>query len=270
MKEKDLKQVVKEKYGNIASQSNLLNPVSCCGTSGCCDDLEFSMIGDEYLQVAGHNPEADFGLGCGIPTEFAGIKSGDSVLDLGSGAGNDCFVARSIVGEEGKVTGLDFTKEMIVKARQNLAKTAYNNIEFIQGDIEDMPLPENTFDVVISNCVLNLVPDKGNAFAEIYRVLKSKGRFCISDVVLVGELPKKVIHATEMYAGCVAGASQKSEYIKLIQKTGFSNIEIHKEKIIPVPDHVLLKYISKEEFEEFKNQGTGIFSITVSATKEDF
>lgn len=267
MTEKDLKKVVKEKYGTIASQSVLLNRSSCCGTSGCCGEPEFSMIGDEYIQIAGHNPDADLGLGCGLPTEFAGIKNGDSVLDLGSGAGNDCFVARSIVGEDGKVTGLDFTKEMIVKANQNLAKTGYTNIDFLLGDIENIPFSDNTFDVVISNCVLNLVPDKERAFAEIFRVLKPNGHFCISDVVLAGHLPEEVKQAAEMYAGCVAGASQKSDYIELIQHTGFSHIDIHKEKIISLPDNLLLKYISNEEFKAFKEQGTGIFSITVSAKK---
>lgn len=267
MKEKDLKQTVKEKYGNIASQSSLLNSSSCCSTSGCCDELEFSMIGDEYLQIAGHNPDADFGLGCGIPTEFAGIKNGDSVLDLGSGAGNDCFVARSIVGEYGKVTGLDFTEEMIHKAKLNVEKTGFTNIEFILGDIENMPLPESNYDVIISNCVLNLVPDKEKAFSEIYRVLKPGGHFCISDVVLSGKLPDKVKSAAEMYAGCVAGASQKPDYLKLIQETGFSQIKIHKEKLISVPDNVLLKYISTEELNDLKSKGNGIFSITVSAVK---
>lgn len=268
MKEKDLKQVVKEKYGTIASQSALLQQQGCCGSSGCCGDFDFSMIGDEYNGVEGYQTEADLGLGCGLPTQFAGIKTGDSVLDLGSGAGNDCFVARSIVGEKGKVTGLDFTEEMIRKAKLNAGKTGFNNIEFIFGDIENMPLSENTYDVVLSNCVLNLVPDKQKAFSEIYRVLKPGGHFCISDVVLSGELPEKVKSAAELYAGCVAGASQKTDYLKLIQNTGFSQVNIHKEKIISIPDNVLLKYIPAEELNELKSKGTGIFSITVSAAKQ--
>lgn len=267
MNEKELKQIVKEKYGMIAAQSSLLKQTSCCNTTGCCDELEYSMIDDEYIQIAGYNPDADLGLGCGIPTAFAAIKPGDSVLDLGSGAGNDCFVARSIVGENGKVTGIDFTEEMIAKARQNLAKTGYTNIAFVQGDIENMPLPDNSFDVIISNCVLNLVPDKEKAFAQMYRVLKPGGHFCVSDVVLTGQLPDKVKQAAELYAGCVSGAMQKQDYIRLIGEAGFSNIEIHKEKATPVPDDVLLKYISKDESDEFKRVGTGIFSITVSASK---
>jgi arsenite methyltransferase len=157
------------------------------------------------------------------------------VLDLGSGAGNDCFVARTLVGETGKVTGLDFTEEMIQKARQNLAKTGFKNIEFIQGDIEEMPLPDSTFDVVISNCVLNLVPDKQKAFSEIFRVLKPGGHFCISDVVTSGELPEGLKEAAEMYAGCVSGATEKQEYLKIIEKQGFSQVEIQKENQLLFP-----------------------------------
>lgn len=267
MIDKDIKRIVKDKYGAIASQSVLLNRSSCCGTSDCCGDPEFSMIGDEYLHIAGHNPDADLGLGCGLPTEFAGIKKGDSVLDLGSGAGNDCFIARTMVGKNGKVTGLDFTREMIVKANQNLAKTGFTNIDFLFGDIENIPLPDNTCDVVISNCVLNLVPDKKRAFNEIYRVLKPKGHFCISDVVLEGNLPEKVKQAAEMYAGCVAGALQKSDYIEIIQLAGFSNLNIHKEKTITVPENLLLKYLSIKEIELFKDLNNKILSITVSANK---
>ncbi|MBN2635100.1 MAG: arsenite methyltransferase [Prolixibacteraceae bacterium] len=267
MKAEDLKLVVKEKYGSIASQSVLLNQSSCCGTSGCCGDDGIVMIGDEYTGLEGHQPDADLGLGCGIPTEFAGIKPGDSVLDLGSGAGNDCFIARSIVGDTGKVTGLDFTPEMIRKTKENVAKTGFKNIEFILGDIENMPLSANSFDVVISNCVLNLVPDKQKAFSEIYRVLKPGGHFCISDVVLVGELPEKVKQTAVLYAGCVSGAEQKQDYIGIIEETGFKNIQIHKKKSITVPDHILLNYISDDELQKLKSKGTGIFSITVSAVK---
>ncbi len=268
MKAEDLKLVVKEKYGAIAGQSSLLEqPRGCCGTSGCCGELEFSMIGDEYTNVAGYNPDADLGLGCGLPTEFAGIKPGDSVLDLGSGAGNDCFVARTLVGETGNVTGLDFTGEMVQKAKQNLTKTGFTNIEFIQGDIEEMPLPGSAFDVVISNCVLNLVPDKQKAFSEIYRVLKPGGRFCISDVVISGTLPEGLKEAAEMYAGCVSGATEKKEYLKIIEKQGFAQIEIRKEKPIIIPENVLANYLNETELNQFKNSAAGIYSITVTAKK---
>jgi arsenite methyltransferase len=267
MKAEDLKLVVKEKYGEIASQSVLIKQPGCCGTDSCCGDLEISMIGDEYNNVKGHNPEADLGLGCGIPTQFAEIKPGDSVLDLGSGAGNDCFVARQLVGETGKVTGIDFTDEMIEKANINLAKSGFTNIKFVKGDIEEMPLPENSFDVVISNCVLNLVPDKQRAFFEVFRVLKTGGHFCISDVVLSGELPDGLKESAAMYAGCVAGALQKEDYLGIIENQGFSKIQIHKERKIEVPDHVLSAYISENQLVWFKESGAGIYSITVSAKK---
>lgn len=268
MKAEDLKLVVKEKYGAIASQSILLNQSSCCGpSSNCCGELGISMIGDEYKNIKGHHADADLGLGCGIPTQFAEIKSGDHVLDLGSGAGNDCFVARSIVGETGKVTGLDFTESMIVKANQNNQKLGYSNVEFVQGDIEDMPLPDNSVDVIVSNCVLNLVPDKNKAFSQIMRVLKEGGHFCVSDVVINGQLPEKLRKDAEMYAGCVAGAIEKEKYRGIIEMQGFTNITVHKLRAIPIPTKVLENYLSKEEITEFQNSDLGLFSITVSGYK---
>lgn len=156
----NIKELVKKKYGAIANRDIQMAPLSCCGSSGCCSGLEFSMIGDEYQNVEGYNPDADLGLGCGIPTQFAGIKKGDHLLDLGSGAGNDCFVARAIVGDTGKVTGLDFSDAMVHRAVENAQKLGYSNIVFVKGDIEEMPFPDSTFDVIVSNCVLNLVPDK--------------------------------------------------------------------------------------------------------------
>ena len=267
MKAEDLKLIVKEKYGVIATQSILMNQSSCCNTSNCCGDLEFSMIGDEYKNIKGHHADADLGLGCGIPTQFAEIKSGDHVLDLGSGAGNDCFVARSIVGETGKVTGLDFTESMIVKANQNNQKLGYSNVEFVQGDIEDMPFPDNSFNVIVSNCVLNLVPDKNKAFAQMFRVLKPGGHFCVSDVVINGVLPEKLRQDAEMYAGCVAGAIEKDKYLEVIEIHGFRNVIVHKLRAIPIPARVLENYLSKEEITELQNSETGIFSITVSGYK---
>ena len=264
----DLKLVVKEKYGEIAKQSLLMNQTSCCGPSSCCGELEFSMIGDEYQNVKGYNPDADLGLGCGIPTQFAAINEGDYVLDLGSGAGNDCFVARAIVGETGKVTGLDFTDTMITKAEENNNKLGYTNVEFVKGDIEEMPLSDNSFDVVVSNCVLNLVPDKHKAFAQIMRVLKSGGHFCVSDVVIKGELPKKLRKDAEMYAGCVSGAIDMKEYLEIIDEQGFKNVIVHKQKEIAIPEKVLENYLSKQEIEGFRNGETGIFSITVSGDKQ--
>jgi ubiquinone/menaquinone biosynthesis C-methylase UbiE len=268
MKAEDLKMIVMEKYGQIAGNSNQLTNSSCCGSSGCCGDLEISMIGDEYQNIEGHNPEADLGLGCGIPTQFADIKKGDHVLDLGSGAGNDCFVARAIVGETGKVTGIDFTDAMITRAIENNNKTGFTNVEFVKGDIEEMPLPDNAFDVVVSNCVLNLVPDKVKAFSEIYRVLKPEGHFCVSDVVIKGTLPENLKKDAEMYAGCVSGAVEMDKYIEIINKQGFTSLQIHKQKEIIIPEEILFKYLSIEDAKGFRNGGTGIFSITVTAFKE--
>jgi len=267
MKAEDLKLVVKKKYGEVASKSSLLNASSCCDDDSCCSNIDYSSFNDDYSNLQGYNSDADLNLGCGLPTEFAGIKLGDSVLDLGSGAGNDCFVARSIVGESGKITGLDFTDEMLDKANKNLEKTGFSNVDFVKGDIENIPLPANSFDVVISNCVLNLVPDKQKAFAEILRVLKRNGHFCISDVVLSGALPVGIKDAAEMYAGCVSGALQKEKYLKIVKETGFSKIQIHKEKKIVVPDNILAAYLSEKELNEFKKTEVGIFSITLTANK---
>jgi len=268
MKADDLKLIVKEKYGEIASQSKAQNQSSCCGSTCGCSDSTYTIFSDAYEKLEGYNPDADLGLGCGLPTEFAGIKKGDSVLDLGSGAGNDCFVARALVGSEGKVTGLDFTDAMLEKARANAAKLKYTNIEFVKGDIEDMPLLADSFNVVISNCVLNLVPDKTKAFSEIFRVLKPGGHFCISDVVLSGELPESLRNEAVMYAGCVAGAQQKDEYISTIKNSGFSEVQIHKEKQIDLPDEILLRYLTAEDLSQYKTSKTGIFSITVTGVKK--
>ena len=268
MNNNELKNIVKEKYGEIANQSKTENETSCCGVgSTCCSGVDYTIFSENYTQLQGYNSEADLGLGCGIPTEFALIKKGDTVVDLGSGAGNDCFVARALVGESGKVIGIDFTETMIEKARENAEKLAFNNVEFRYGDIEKIPMTANKADVVISNCVLNLVPDKKKAFSEIYRILRQGGHFSISDVVLDGVLPQKIEQAAEMYASCVSGAIQKHEYLDIIKNCGFKNISVQKEKKIQIPDEIMLNYISENELEDFKNQNIGIFSITVYAEK---
>jgi SAM-dependent methyltransferase len=265
--EKDLKNIVKEKYSIIANQSKSQNETSCCGGTDCCSSIDYTIFSESYSKEEGYVEDADLGLGCGLPTAFATINKGDSVLDLGSGAGNDCFVARAIVGDSGKVTGIDFTDEMLKKAESNNSKLAYKNVEFIKGDIEEMPLADNDFDVIISNCVLNLVPDKEKAFSEIYRVLKDGGHFCVSDVVLRGKLPDKLKADAEMYAGCVSGAIDKNEYIKTIEESGFKKIEIHKEKEIEIPNTILLNYMNLDELRQMKRDKIGIFSITVTAYK---
>jgi arsenite methyltransferase len=264
----EIKNVVREKYAAIASQSKEQNQTSCCGATGCCDSTDvYSIMADDYAKVAGYNPDADLGLGCGLPTEFAKIKEGDTVIDLGSGAGNDAFVARKLTGESGKVIGIDFTESMIDLARANAEKLGLNNIEFRQGDIEDMPVTSNKADVIVSNCVLNLVPNKHKVFSEIFRVLRPGGHFSISDIVLEGELPAKWKEVAELYAGCVSGAIQKSEYLGIIEESGFKKISVQKDKAIIIPDEILANYLSAEEIAEYKNSGTTITSITVYAEK---
>src|SRR6201995_5204624 len=214
-----LKEMVRQKYSEIALHDKDDNQASCCGAS-CCSIETANIMTDDYSSLEGYNPDADLGLGCGLPTQFAQIKAGDTVIDLGSGAGNDAFIARKETGETGRVIGIDFTPAMIDKARANVDKLGYNNVEFRQGDIERMPVTANVANVIVSNCVLNLVPNKHGVFQEIYRVLKPGGHFSISDIVLVGELPSKIREAAEMYAGCVAGAIQKEEYLGFIEAIG--------------------------------------------------
>jgi SAM-dependent methyltransferase len=267
MKAEDLKLIVKEKYGEIASQSKLQNQSSCCGSSCGCGDSTYAIFSDDYSKLKGYNPDADLGLGCGIPTEFARIRQGDTVIDLGSGAGNDCFVARSLTGESGMVIGIDMTEAMIEKARINAAKIGFANVEFRLGDIENMPVNHGSADVIISNCVLNLVPDKVKAFSEIFRVMKPGGHLSVSDVVLYGLLPWQIREAAEMYTGCVSGAIQKDDYLQIIKDAGLMNIQVQKEKAITIPDEILLQYLNPDQLSEFKKSGAGIFSITVYAEK---
>ena len=262
----DIKELVRQKYSEIALQDKETNASSCCGAGGCSTEV-YNIMADDYTQIEGYNPDADLGLGCGLPTQFARIKEGDVVIDLGSGAGNDAFIARNETGKTGKVLGVDFTPAMIEKARQNNEVRGFNNVEFRQGDIEKMPVTANTADVIVSNCVLNLVPNKDGVIKEIYRVLKLGGHFSISDIVLEGELPKQIREAAEMYAGCVAGAIQKQVYLELIESNGFKNITVQKDKAIIIPDDILSNYLSEKQIETFKQSGTGIRSITVYAEK---
>lgn len=264
----NIKQTVRAKYAEIAQQDRADNAASCCGSGGCSTEV-YNIMTDDYAGLEGHVAEADLGLGCGLPTQFAGIKPGDTVLDLGSGAGNDCFVARHETGPDGRVIGVDFTPEMIAKARANAMKMGFANVEFREGDIEQLPLSDAMVDVVVSNCVLNLVPDKKKAFSEILRILKPGGHFSISDVVLQGELPTNLQQAAEMYAGCVSGALQESDYLGIIHQLGFGEVTVQKRKAITVPDDILANFLNAEELAAFKASGTGIFSITVSAMKPE-
>ena len=264
--EQELKEIVREKYSKIALQEKDVNAASCCGATTPSNKI-YNIMMDDYTEIDGYASDADLGLGCGLPTAFAHIKKGDTVIDLGSGAGNDCFVARHETGAEGKVIGIDFTEAMITKARENAGKLGYNNVEFRFGDIEAMPVVDSTADVVVSNCVLNLVPNKQAVIKDIFRVLKPGGHFSISDIVLVGELPDALRKDAEMYAGCVAGAVQKGDYLGLVEQQGFENITIQKEKTITIPNDILEKYLTTEQMDSFQNGNTGIFSITVFAEK---
>ena len=264
--ELELKEIVKAKYSEIALQDKETNMSSCCGAGGCSTEV-YNIMSDDYTKMEGYVADADLGLGCGLPTEFAKIKEGDTVIDLGSGAGNDCFIARRSTGVKGKVIGVDFTPAMINKARINADKMGYNNVEFRQGDIENMPIGNDVADVVVSNCVLNLVPNKHAVLTDIYRVLKPGGHFSISDVVLVGALPEGLRKDAEMYAGCVSGAIQKQVYMELIEACGFKNIVLQKEKPIVIPNDILQNFLSASEISKFNQSDLGIYSVTVYAEK---
>ena len=263
----EIKLVVKNKYAEIAKSSE---DDGCCGPTSCCspNKNDYTVFQDDYTKLKGYVADADLGLGCGLPTEYAGIKKGDTVVDLGSGAGNDVFIARAIVGDEGKVTGIDMTEEMIDKANKNKSKLCYTNVEFKLGDIEDMPIENDYADVIVSNCVLNLVPDKKKAFSEIYRILKSGAHFCVSDVVIQGEMTEELKKSAELYAGCVSGALDQNDYLNIIREAGFTNIEIKKTKKIDLPDELLQEYLTEQGLIEYKENLEGIFSITVVGYKK--
>jgi len=262
----EIKAMVRSKYEQIALQDPSLNAASCCGATDSSTEV-YNIMSENYETLDGYKAQADLGLGCGIPTEFAAIKDGQTVLDLGSGAGNDCFVARNSVGTKGKVIGVDFSTAMLQRARENADILEFNNVEFREGDIEKLPVTDQSIDVVLSNCVLNLVPNKEAVFAEIFRVLKPGGHFSISDVVLKGVLPEVLQKDAEMYAGCVSGAIQQAEYLKAIEKAGFEKITIGKQKPIYLPDDILNKYLNTEELQSFRKGDSGILSITVKAEK---
>lgn len=258
-----IKDAIKKAYTNVVNSG-----LGCGCNPSCCESPNQDWtLSESYHNVKGYEKDADFGLGCGIPTEHAKLKKGSTVLDLGSGAGNDVFIARSIVGDMGYVIGIDMTKAMIEKANKNKQKLGYENVEFIHGEIENLPVQEESIDVVISNCVLNLVPDKSQAYSEVYRVLKPKAHFSMSDIVLDGKLPDGILQAAEMYAGCISGAMQKKEYIEIISKAGFKNITITKERAINIPDDIMLKYISEDELNKFKKSNNAIISLGVYAEK---
>lgn len=264
-----LKQIVREKYSGIAGQSREENASGCCGSACGCVTIDEAVMAEDYTNLEGYVADADLGLGCGLPTEFAEIKSGDVVVDLGSGAGNDAFVARSVTGADGKVIGVDFTEKMIIKAQANAEKLGYHNVEFRYGDIENLPINENIADVVVSNCVLNLVPDKAKAFAETFRILKPGGHFSVSDIVLKGDLPEGLRTSAEMYAGCVSGAIQKDDYLNIVEAAGFTALKLQKERKITIPDEILSVYLNTQELEKNKTGELGVYSITLYGEKPE-
>jgi ubiquinone/menaquinone biosynthesis C-methylase UbiE len=266
-KNEAIKESVKEKYSEIAQQSKTSNESSCCGATSSCGEPDYTIFSDDYSDQEGYVEEADLGLGCGIPTEGATVREGDTVLDLGSGAGNDCFVARRMTGAKGRVIGIDFSEEMVAKAKSNAEMMGYGSVEFHVGDIESMPLEKNSVDVILSNCVLNLVPDKQKAFKEMFRVLKPGAHFSISDVVIQGELPEGLKEDAAMYAGCVSGALQEEAYLGGIEKAGFCRVEVVKRKAIELPEEILSQYLGESEMERFRSGEVGIHSITVRGVK---
>lgn len=264
----ELKQLVKEQYSLLALNSDSLKNACCCGTKpNAASKKVFTIMSEDYSSLRGYEPDADLGVGCGIPTQYANIKKGDIVVDLGSGAGNDCFIARNEVGDNGKVIGLDFSPEMVTKARFNNAKRGYTNVEFIEADIENMPLEDNTIDVVVSNCVLNLLPQKDKIFKEIYRVLKTGGHFCVSDVVLNGTFPKEFINNAALYAGCIASAIQRDEYLQEIKNANFESVTVQQTKTIEIPDNVLYDHLDESTIQKYKAGNLGVYSITVTGIK---
>ncbi len=268
MNNNEKKELVKQRYSELALNSDSLKGACCCGTNSTPPLKKvFTIMSEDYSKLKGYEAEADLGVGCGLPTEYANIKEGNTVVDLGSGAGNDCFIARAEVGDSGRIIGIDFSPQMIEKAWKNASKRAYTNVEFLEGDIENMPLADNTADVVVSNCVLNLLPEKDKIFKEIHRVLKSGGHFCISDVVLEGYFPKEFTDNASMYAGCIASAIQKDDYMGEIEKTNFKEVSIQRTKTILIPDDVLEEHLDEETIVKYKAGNVGIYSITVTGRK---
>lgn len=272
MQDQKIRKVVREEYAKVATQdSSCCAPAnSCCGGADLSQDLS-KKIGYTDKELKAVPEGSNLGLGCGNPTALASLKEGENVLDLGSGAGFDSFLAAQKVGEKGKVIGVDMTPEMIDKARKNAHKGNYENVEFRLGEIENLPVADNSVDVVISNCVINLSPDKAKVFKEAFRVLKPGGRLLISDIVLLKTLPESIKNNIEAYVGCISGAIMKDEYLQSIEKAGFQNVNIADEKTFHMEDIVRDPAVnaiikdSKIPIEELNESMISLASITVNA-----
>ncbi len=274
MKKSEVKKIVRAGYAEIAKQGN-----SCCSCGpSCCSSTN---LAESVSKQIGYSEEdlkkvpegANLGLGCGNPIALASLKKGETVLDLGSGAGFDCFLAASKVGKTGKVIGVDMTPEMIEKARENKEKGDYDNVEFRLGEIENLPVADNSINVIISNCVINLSPEKGRVFEEAFRVLKSGGRIMVSDIVLLKAIPDAIMNSIEMYISCIAGASLKADYLNVIKAAGFQNISVVGEEPFPVEyiisDPTVKAIINDLEIspELARDIANSILSVKVTATK---
>jgi arsenite methyltransferase len=235
----DIKKIVKKEYGQIAKTAGQCGGGSCCCNSNMTVQKQSGEMGYSEDEMTAVPDGSNLGLGCGNPTAIASLKEGDVVLDLGSGAGFDVFLAAKKIGPTGKAIGVDMTDEMLNKANDNAKKGGFTNVEFRKGDIENLPLDNNSVDVVISNCVINLAPDKAKVFSEIYRVLKTGGRLMVSDVVLIKPLPEDLKNDKDLLVGCVGGAILKEDYLNLLKQTGFTDITIHKETPAFLPDYGL-------------------------------
>jgi arsenite methyltransferase len=271
MEDKEAKKVVKENYARVAKQNGSCCSSICCGTSKSKEISRKIGYTDEDLEAAPSG--SNLGLGCGNPTALASIKTGETVLDLGSGAGFDCFLASSKVGPEGRVIGVDMTEEMIERARDNASKGGYENVEFRLGEIENLPVDDNTIDLIVSNCVINLVPNKEKAFKEAFRVLKAGGRLMVSDIVLLKRLPDFVKDSIEAYVGCVSGASTKGRYLDAIKAAGFEDVTVIDESVFPLDcitsdptGQAILKSLEGSSEQLRKVEGS-ITSIKVSGIK---
>lgn len=276
MKQDDVKKVVRDKYGKIASQQS-----SCCPPSSpcSCGDSSASVlsknIGYSDEELAAVPEGANLGLGCGNPLALASLKPGETVIDLGSGAGFDCFLAAQKVGDSGKVIGVDMTAEMLEKARENARKGNYTNVEFRLGEIEHLPVADNFADILISNCVINLSPDKAQVFREAFRALKPGGRLMISDIVLLTELPAPIQQSVEAYTGCLAGALLRDDYLGKIKAAGFQDIEVVNDNIFPIDllisdtDVAALKSLAMTGSVDVHELEQSIRSIKVAAAKPD-